>query len=263
VPNTLGVFDPIFYASEALIYLTNRLGLASRVYRQYDPSPQQKGSTINIAQPGSFVATAMPGTGSDITPQTISLVLNQWQGVVLQLSDKELAYTKEKIIQDHVGPAAYAVANAVDVTMAQLYMDVPWYAAAAGPPSTAADIIAVRKIQLNRQVPLQDGLMHFMVNPSVEADWLGLALFNQANTSSDGGDSQRRGVLGQKFGYELFSNQNVQTHVDVALTITGTRTIWYHADGYVEKGRYRRNHGFGDGDRRYVRQRRRRCRGFW
>ncbi len=223
--NTLGIYDPIFYASEALIYLTNRLGLASRVYRQYDPAPQQKGSTINIAQPGSFVASAMPGTGSDITPQTISLVLNQWQGVVLQLNDKELAFTKEKIIQDHVGPAAYAVANAVDVTVSQLYMDIPWFQTAAGPPSTEADIIAVRKIQLNNRVPLQDGLMHFMVSPAVEADWLGRALFNQANTSSDGADSQRRGVLGQKFGYELFSNQNVQSHVDVALTITGAATL--------------------------------------
>ncbi len=223
--NTLGVFDPIFYASEALIYLTNRLGLASRVYRQYDPAPQQKGSTINIAQPGVFSASAMPGTGSDITPQTISLVLNNWNGVVLQLSDKELAFTKEKIIQDHVGPAAYAVANQIDVDIAKLWTDVPWFVAAAGPPSTEADIIAVRKIQLNQRVPLQDGLMHFMVSPSVEADWLGRSLFNQANTSSDGADSQRRGVLGQKFGYELFSNQNVQSIVDTAMTIVGAVTV--------------------------------------
>ena len=222
--NTLGVFDPIFYASEALIYLTNRLGLASRVYRQYDPAPQQKGSTINIAQPGVFAAAAMPGTGSDITPQTISLVLNQWQGVVIQLSDKELAYTKEKIIQDHVGPAAYAVANAIDVNVATLYQDVPTFVAAGG-AATVADLISVRKAQLNNKVPLQDGLMHFMVSPSVEADWLALSLFNQANTSSDGADTQRRGVLGQKFGYELFSNQNAQTHVDVALTITGAATL--------------------------------------
>lgn len=223
--NTLGIFDPVFYASEALLYLTNRLGLASRVYRQYDPAPQQKGSTISIAQPGTFVASAMPGTGSDITPLTVSLVLNNWNGVVLQLNDKELAYTKEKIIQDHVGPAAYAVANQIDIDIAKLYMDVPWNAAAAGPPSTEADIIAIRKIQLNQRVPLQDGLMHFMVSPSVEADWLGRSLFNQANTSSDGADSQRRGVLGQKFGYELFANQNVQTHVDVAMTIVGAVTV--------------------------------------
>ena len=222
--NTLGIYDPVFYASEALIYLTNRLGLASRVYRQYDPSPQQKGSAISIAQPGTFVAASMPGSGSDITPQTVTLTLNQWQGVVIQLSDKELAFTKEKIIQDHIGPAAYAVANAIDITASQLYQDVPYFLAAGG-AATVADLIAIRKIQLNAKVPLQDGLMHFMVNASVEADWLALALFNQANTSSDGADSQRRGVLGQKFGYELFANQNVQSHVDAAMTVSGTTSV--------------------------------------
>lgn len=222
--NTLSIYDPVFYASEALIYLTNRLGLASRVYRQYDPSPQQKGSAISIAQPGTFVAASMPGTGSDITPQSVTLTLNQWQGVVIQLSDKELAFTKEKIIQDHIGPAAYAVANAIDISAAGLYSDVPYFVAAGG-AATVADIINVRKAQLNAKVPLQDGLMHFMVNAPVEADWLALALFNQANTSSDGADSQRRGVLGQKFGYELFANQNVQTHVDVALVITGATSV--------------------------------------
>lgn len=222
--NTLGIYDPIFYASEALIYLTNRLGLASRVYRQYDPAPQQKGSTINIAQPGTFTAGSMPGSATDITPQTVSLVLNQWQGVVMSLTDKELAYTKEKIIQDHVGPAAYAVANLLDQGVAGQWTTIPWFAAAAS-PSTEADIIAVRKIMLNNGVPLQDGLMHFMVSPSVEADWLSRSLFNQANTSSDGADTQRRGVLGQKFGFELFSNQNAATATDVAVTVSGTITV--------------------------------------
>lgn len=224
VSNTLGIYDPIFYASEALIYLTNRLGLASRVYRQYDPSPQQKGSTINIAQPGVFSSGAMPGSATDITPQTISLVLNTWDGVLLNITDKELAYTKEKIIQDHIGPAAYAVANDIDQSVATLSKDIPWFQSAAS-PSTEADIIAVRKIMLNNKVPFQDGLMHFMVSPNTEADWLGRSLFNQANTSSDGGDSQRRGVLGQKFGFELFANQNAVTLTDVAVTIVGAITV--------------------------------------
>lgn len=223
--NTLGIFDPIFYATEALIYLKKRLGLASRVYRAYDPTPTQKGSTIQVAAPGTFTAGSMPGAASNITPGTVSIVMNQWQGVVFALSDQELAYTKEKIITDHIGPAAYAVADAIDQTVAALYKDIPFFVAASGPPSTETDIISVRKLMLTNKVPLEDGLMHFMVGPAVEADWLNRQIFSFANQSSDGGDTQRRGVLGQKFGFEIFANQNTPTHVDAALTITGAATL--------------------------------------
>ena len=35
-PNTLGIYDPLFYAQEALIQLEKALGLAGRVHRGYD-----------------------------------------------------------------------------------------------------------------------------------------------------------------------------------------------------------------------------------
>ena len=61
--NTLGIYDPIFYAQEALVQLEKALGLAGRVHRGYDSTPQQLGSTIQIRRPGIFTATAMPDTG--------------------------------------------------------------------------------------------------------------------------------------------------------------------------------------------------------
>src|SRR2546430_12378602 len=83
---------------------------------QYDPAPQQKGSTINIAQPGVFTAAAMPGTGSDITPQTISLVLNQWQRSEEHTSELQsqsnivcrlLLEKKKHIHSPHHAPTSY------------------------------------------------------------------------------------------------------------------------------------------------------------
>ena len=62
--NVLSNYDPIFYANEALIQLRKNLGLAARVHRGYDPTPQQRGSTINIPRPTSFTATEVnPTTG--------------------------------------------------------------------------------------------------------------------------------------------------------------------------------------------------------
>ena len=65
--NTLSVYDPLFYAQEALIQLEKALGMAGRVYRGYDKNPQQKGSVISITKPGTFTALAAPQAAQDLT----------------------------------------------------------------------------------------------------------------------------------------------------------------------------------------------------
>jgi hypothetical protein len=107
--NTLSIYDPIFYANEALIWLTKALGLAGRVHRGYDADPQQKGSTINIRRPSTFTAQDAPSTAQDISASMVPITLNKWKEVKFKLTDKELTFTKEKIISEHIQPAAYAI----------------------------------------------------------------------------------------------------------------------------------------------------------
>ena len=56
--NTLGNYNPIFYANEALIWLQKALGMASRVHLGYDAERRSvsQGQTISIRRPGSFTA---------------------------------------------------------------------------------------------------------------------------------------------------------------------------------------------------------------
>lgn len=216
---SLGIYNPIFYASEALIILYKRLGMANAVYRGFDATPQQKGSTIQINRPTTFTAAAMPVAASPLNPNVVVITLNQWYGVTFQLTDKELAYTKEKIIADHINPAAFAVADQIDQTLCALYSQVPWQFTASA-TFALTDLTAVRKQMFNNKVPLAD--RHIMVNGEREAGMLNLDTFNIVSRSSDGTATQRDGYLGNKFGFEIFANQNVQASTAGALAITGT-----------------------------------------
>jgi P22 coat protein - gene protein 5 len=218
--NDLALYDPLFYAQEALIQLEKGLGMAARVHRGYDKDPQQKGSTIKISTPGTFSAQDAPSTAQDLTPGSTEIVLSYWREVKFALTDKELTFTTEKIITDHIRPAAYALADDVDTKLCQLYKGTGNYYTVAGTP-TIADVISARKALNDLNVPADN--RHFMLGSQLEADLLGLAAFSQHQGAGlEGVGTQMRGSLGTKFGFEMFGNNNVQTHVPgVAADATG------------------------------------------
>ena len=220
--NTLGNYDPIFYAQEALIALNKALGMAGRVHRGYDPNPQQKGSVINITRPSVFEATNVNtttgGTTQAVTPENVSITLDTWKEVKFGLTDKELTFTKEKIITDHITPAAYALADAIDTSLVGLYAKVPWKEAISSTP-VVTDITGVRKALFNNKVPMND--LHFMVDGNVEAGLLALTAFATADGSGQAGiDTQLRGSLGTRYGFEFFANQNTPAHLSGTMADT-------------------------------------------
>jgi len=220
--NTLGNYDPIFYAQEALIALNKALGMAGRVHRGYDPNPQQKGSVINITRPSVFEATnvntSTGGTTQALTPENVSITLDTWKEVKFGLTDKELTFTKEKIITDHITPAAYALADAIDLSLVGLYKKIPWKEAISSTP-VVTDITGVRKALFNNKVPMND--LHFMVDGDVEAGLLALSAFATADGSGQAGiDTQLRGTLGTRYGFEFFANQNTPAHTSGTMADT-------------------------------------------
>lgn len=224
MPNTLSVYDPTFYAQEALIQLEKALGMAGRVHRGYDKSPQQKGSVISIAKPSTFTALAAPTTAQDLTASEVQITLDQWYEVKFKLTDKEVTFTTEKIINDHIRPAAYAIADKIDSQLCALYKDIPW-SNTNGSPLVASDITANRLILNNNMAP-NDGQRHLMLSPTQEAEALNIAAFTQQDGAGAAGvEAQMRGTLGMKYGYEVFMNQNVQSHTTgVSADATGALT---------------------------------------
>ncbi len=230
--NALGNYDPIFYASESLIWLKKALGMAGRVHRGYDKAPNEKGSVISIRRPHVRTAAAMPiSSGVDLTPDTVTITLDQWYGDLLGLTDKELSATKEQVIQEHIQPMANAVADKIDQTLAVLYRDVPWYVTNTS-PCAVADITALQRVMFGNQVPEDEGQRHLMLSGVQREEFLNLAAFAQSSGAGTAGEqTQMRGSLGIKYGFETFANQNVQTHTAGVCADVAGALVGDHAKG--------------------------------
>lgn len=227
--NTLSVYDPLFYAQEAIIQLEKALGMSGRIHRGYDKEPQQKGSIISISKPSTFTAQDAPSAAQDVVAGEVQIALNQWREVKFKLTDKELTFTTEKIINDHIRPAAYALADDIDQKLVALYKDVPWQNINAS-PLAVADLTANRK-QLNVNAAPPEN-RHVMLSPTQEEEALNLTAFAQWQGAGEAGaETQMRGTLGMKYGYEVFMNQNVPTHTaGVSADATGA-LVGAHAKG--------------------------------
>jgi hypothetical protein len=215
--NTLSSYDPLFYAMEGLIALEKALGLANRVHRGYDKSPRTKGSVIDIRIPSTFTAASAPATAADITASNVQINLDQWYEVKFKLTDKELSATQQTIIDEHIRPAAYALADNIDQAIAAQYVNIPWEEAAAS-TADVSDIVNCRKQLFDNGVPMNDGNLHFMVSPTIEAEFLQQSAFAQwSGAGATGEATQRTGTFGTRYGFEFFGNQNAPTHTAGAL----------------------------------------------
>lgn len=224
-------YDPFFYANEALRQLNKVLGMARLVYRGFDRTPQDKGSIIKLRRPDKYAAQAMPialANASDTLPEYIQIPLDQWYGTMMTITDLELTYTRDRFVNEHVAPLSIGVADEIDQSVITLQNDVGWYHVA-NTTTPYEDFPDVRKIMfdnLNPGSPRRFGMGGGLQN-LYEKD----SVFVQANTSSDAGQLQQQGLLAQKFGFDMFANQNFVGHTagtiaDTAGTVTGV-----HAKG--------------------------------
>lgn len=251
--NTYSPYDPIWYAQEALIQLEKALGLAARVHRGYDSRPQNLGSVIQVRTPGVFTAANAPAsTVQDLVPQTVQITLNKWKEVRFLVTDQQLAYTGEQIINDHIRPAAYAIADAIDQDLVALAYAAGNCTTKTGGTMAVEDILAARKALFNAKCPLDPGMLHAMIDGTEEADLLALSNFSQFTGAGQVGvDTQLRGTLGTRYGFEFFTNQNYYSHTpgtaaDVAAAMDCTVSLpagttqlvlkSYEASGTIKKG---------------------------
>jgi|CXWL01.1.fsa_nt_gi hypothetical protein len=233
--NTLGNYNVPLYANAALLVVKKSLGMATRVYRGYDEENRthNKGSEIRIKKPGTFTATSEPSSASNITTESVTLALDQWKGCRATLTDKEVAQTERRIMEDHIPEMAYAVADSIDQSLWALYKDVPWQFNQAGSTMAIADILAARKQMGDNQVPLGNpAMIHFGIGTAEEADLLALANFSQWQGSGQVGvDTQQDAALRMRYGYNFFVTQNRTTHTPgVAADAVGA-VVGAHAAG--------------------------------
>lgn len=210
--NTLGPYDPISYSQTALMHLKKALNFGARVYRGYDRAPAEKGSTVTLRRPQSYTATAMPNAATPLSPEMVTISLTEHWGVTIELTDKELAYTKEQIIDEQIAPMAYAVSNKIDALLSGLYTFVP-YSQSVASALAVGDITAARKVLSTNGCPMNDGRISLALSPTLMKEALDLSAFTQHQGAGQAGaEAQQSGILGVRYGMSPFENQNALTH---------------------------------------------------
>jgi hypothetical protein len=243
--NTLGNYNPAFFANEALIQLFKALGMAARVHRgaeeERNSTGRELGDVINLRRPSHFAAqTHVAGTGTtaqDVVGQNVQISLDQHQEVKFKVTDRELAYTSERIISEHIRPAAYALADKIDQDLHGLGTTVGPKAFVSG-GADAGYITGPRQRLRNNNVPMGQDI-HYLIDSGMEAAFLNLGIFHEAQITGQGSNQEAlmNGSLGRRFGVEVFASQNADVAGPVmastATASAATGDVILAADGAV------------------------------
>lgn len=229
-------YDPYFYAAAALEQLNKRLGMAAFVYRAYEGEKgAERGSTIRLRRPGKFTAQDMPiseASASDIEPEYLDMTLGNWKGVVFGLTDKELTYTREQVINEHIDPAAIAVADAIDQSLQDLVLDVPWIVDDDA-TTPVNDFSNLRERFFLNNAP-RSGEAFYQLDSVLQKRYEQQQVFYQANTGVDAATLQRDGFLGRKFGFLMFGNQNEPSYTTGSAALTSPAVSGAHSKGATQ-----------------------------
>lgn len=226
-------YDPYFYASAALEQLNKRLGMAAFIHRDFENEKgMEPGSVIRLRRPGKFAAQNMPiaeGSAADIVPDYLDLTVDQWKGVVFGLTDKELTFTRERVVNEHIDPAAIGVADAIDSSLQDLGLDVPWIVDDDG--TTPINDFSNIKERLFLNLAPRAGDYFYQLDNVLQKRYEQQAVFYQANTGVDAETLQRDGFLGRKFGFIMFGNQNEVTYTTGSITLSSPTVNGAHVKG--------------------------------
>ena len=212
--NTLGVYDPIFYANLALEQLEMQLGITSRIHLGYEKerSVKTKGQVISIRRPANFTVQNAPIAAAsvrDFETESVNITLDQYKEVKFAVTDQEFAYTGEQLISEHIAPQMRAMADYIDNDVHDLVttgFGTQYVQATETPGSiVVADLLGARKLLGENGVPLDDGNLFCGLDHASEATLLGLSQFSQFQGAGlEGVSTQKRGLLGTKYGMEFF-----------------------------------------------------------
>ena len=228
--NTLGNYNPQFYGNSALDVLYKSLGMAARVHRSLEgernSAGNELGSVVNTKRPVTFSAqqhVAGVGTSAqDVGGQNVSITLDQHFEVKFAVTDVELAYASERLIRDHIAPAANAIADNVDQALHTL-------GATVGPKTTLTGsvdngfITEPRAVLRKNKVAVSADMVHYAIDTGMEQAFLELTTFHSAGVAGEvvNREALLQGSLGQRFGVEVFVSQNADV-TNAALASTAT-----------------------------------------
>lgn len=226
VSNTLSSVVPLIFA-QGLAALRQNCVMPRLVLNDFSAEVAEKGQVINIPLPSNItVQDVVPGAyapdSGNIAPTVATIPLSYWREAPFTLSDKEVSQITDGIVPIQLSAAIKGLAEDINAKIWGLYTSVGNLIGTPGTTPFATDTSAAtlaRKMLTVSMAPMDD--RHFVLGPDAEANALGLPAFQYYLYSGDR-DVQRKGELGQKFGFDWHCDQQVPTQTAGALTGTVT-----------------------------------------
>jgi hypothetical protein len=215
--NNLAAAAPKIMAA-GLIALRQNAVTSRLVNRNYDVQAAEIGSIIDIPISSAIASRPVtpshqPPAGVDSAPTKASIEFDFWEEAPFHLTDKDFGDVGRGTIPMAVSEAIKSVVNSLDAyvldKMVKASFNVSGTAGTTPFATTTAVYQDARKLLNIELASLGD--RRVLLDPSAEANALGLSLFQDADKRGDQG-GVIEGMIGRKLGADWHMNQNVPEH---------------------------------------------------
>jgi hypothetical protein len=210
------ILTPDIIASEGLRVLENNLVMAKQVHRGYETDFGKRvngfevGETVSIRKPTDFtVRTGAVADIQDIVEGKTSITVNIQQGIDFKMTSAERSLEISDLSDRVIKPAMIQLANAVDLSLMNLYKEVPSWVGTPTPPINSYADFAKAPERLDEYAVPADA-RSAVLSPADHWGLLGsqTALYMQDVAKG----AYRQGSLGMIGGVDTYMAQNVPTH---------------------------------------------------
>jgi hypothetical protein len=202
---------------ESLRILSNVLGFAKYVNRQYDNTfantGAKIGSVINIRKPVRYVPTTGPALQlQDINDQYCGLTLSTQAHVDFQFNSKDMTLSVDAFADRYLKTAINALANKVDYDgLTQVNTNVAQAVGTPGTTPNTALVVLQANQKLSEAAAPFDGMRYLAVNPAAEASIVDAlkGLFQKGDSIAS---QYEKALMGVGLGFNWTVDQNIQSH---------------------------------------------------
>lgn len=223
------ILTPNIIAREALMVLRSNCVMANLVHRDYSKEfVAGRGNTISVRKPATFVANEFNGktiTVQDATEEKVDVKMDKFLDVSFKVTSEDLTLNIEDFSKQFLTPAMQSFADKIDSYIIALEKDVTASRVSHADGLIApADIIKARKFLIDNKAPSTE--RRLVIGSQADADLLSNELFVSAEKVGDAGTALREASLGRKFGFDIYTDQNVTNNG------TYTPSIAFHKNAF-------------------------------
>lgn len=221
-------YVPEIWAQESLMVLEENLVAANLVHRSFENEIAEYGDVVNTRRPGKFEAVRKIDsdevTVQDASAEKVQVKLNQHLHTSFLIKDGEMSKSFKELVSEYLTPAVKSIANAVDqIVLSSAYQFLDNKVGQLGVDPTKETVIAANTLMNNNNVPGGVNARNFILSPNAEGALLAESEFTKVNEAGDNGVALQQALLGNKFGFSFYMDQNTPS---IAATQTvATRTI--------------------------------------